>query len=174
MAENRIRPEEFEDRIIFMSMYNDTGWTTDGNSETCVSNSVEVKACASRLPKGRWSFLGPGTEEKWYGTHTFKPNGLWNQSGEMIMLHLRESRHPVFRATSALDRGSLKSKSGGELSIHHNGDLSTAELFFCTVFSVNRLSVHGATSDWCEELAQQISDHAFSSTGKLVANMTAQ
>ena len=44
--------------------------------------------------------------------------------------------------TSALDRGSLKSKKGGKLSIHHNGDFS----------------VYGAISDWCEELAQQISD----------------
>ena len=28
--------------------------------------------------------------------------------------------------------------------------------------------------DWCVELAQQISDHAFASTGKLVAEMNEQ
>ena len=31
MAENRIRSEEFKDRIIFTSMYNDIDWTQDGN-----------------------------------------------------------------------------------------------------------------------------------------------
>ena len=46
------------------------------------------------------------------------------------MIHRRESGHPIFRATCALDRGSLKSKGGGQLSIHYNGDSSTAELIF--------------------------------------------
>ena len=87
------------------------------------------------------------------------------------MLHLRESGHPVFRATSPLGRGFLKSKKGGKISIHYNGDSTTAELLFRTIISVNQLSVYGATSAWCEELAQQISDHSFSSAVKPVANM---
>ena len=156
MAENRIRPKVFKDRIIFMSMYNDIDWTTDGHLEKCVSNFIEVKTYANRFWKGHWSFLGPGTRETWYGTHTFKPNGLWNQCSEMIMLHLRERGHLVFRATSALDRGSLKSKKGGKLSIPYNGALSTAELSFRTVISVNDLSVHGAISDRCEETGSAI------------------
>ena len=28
MEENRIQPEKFEDRIVFMAMYNDIGWGT--------------------------------------------------------------------------------------------------------------------------------------------------
>ena len=75
IAKNRIRLEEFEDRIIFMSMHNDIDRTKDGNQQMCVSNSIEVKAHANRFPKGHWSILGSGTEEKWYGTHTFNPNG---------------------------------------------------------------------------------------------------
>ena len=93
------------------------------------------------------------------------------------MLNLGESGHTVIRATNALDRGSLKSvksKEGGKLSIQYNGDLSTAELLFRTTISVNPLSVHGATSDWCEELAQQISHHSFSSKWKPVATMNEQ
>ena len=77
----------------------------------------------------------------------------------------------MFRATSALDRGFLKIKKGGKLSVHYNGDLSTAELLFRTIISVNQFSVDGALADWCGELAQQISDHAFTSTEKPVANM---
>ena len=74
-----------------------------------------------------------------------------------------------FRATSALDRGSLKSE-GGE-KIHHNSDSTTAELLFRIIISVNQLSAYGAVADWCKELAQQISDHSFSSTGRQVAEM---
>ena len=101
MAENRIRPEEFEDRIIFVSMHNDIDRTKDGNSQMCVSNSVEINAYTNRFPNGYWSFLGPGIKEKWDGTHICKPEGRWNHSAEMIMLNLGESGHPVIRATSA-------------------------------------------------------------------------
>ena len=90
------------------------------------------------------------------------------------MLHLRESGHTIFRAISVLDRGSLKSQKGGKLAIHHNGALSTAELLFRTIVCVNQLRVYGAVSDWCEELAQQISGHSLSSTVKPVAKMNEQ
>ena len=45
MAENRIKPEEFQDRIVFMTMYNDIDWTKEEEHlKKCVSNSMEVKA----------------------------------------------------------------------------------------------------------------------------------
>ena len=69
MAENRFRPEEVKDRIILMSMYNDIFWTKDGKLKMYVSNSKEVEAYAKRFPKGHWSFLRPGTEEKWWNAH---------------------------------------------------------------------------------------------------------
>ena len=37
------------------------------------------------------------------------------------MLNFAESGHPVFRASSALKRGELKSKGKGVKSIHLNG-----------------------------------------------------
>ena len=112
MAENRIQLEQFKDRIIFMSVDNDIDWTKDGNEQMCILNSSEVKAYAKRFPEGHGPFLGPGTEEKWCGTDTCEPEGLWNRSAEMILLHFRESGHPLFRATGALDRGSLEGKGG--------------------------------------------------------------
>ena len=84
------------------------------------------------------------------------------------MINLGESGHPIFRGTSALARGPLKSKGGGQLSTHYNGDSATREVLFRIIISVNQLSVHGAFSDWSEELAQLISDHASSSTTRLV------
>ena len=46
-------PEKFEDRIIFMSMYNDIGWGKAENDDICVSNSSTFAAYAKRFPKER-------------------------------------------------------------------------------------------------------------------------
>ena len=35
MTGRNTRPEVFEDRIIFMSMFNDVDWTHDGNYKEC-------------------------------------------------------------------------------------------------------------------------------------------
>ena len=84
-----------------------------------------------------------------------------------MMINLRESGHPLFRGTRALFRGALKSKGGGQLSIHNNGDPATAEMSFRIIIAANLLSIYGAVADWCEELAQQISDHSSSGTGNV-------
>ena len=45
-------PEEFEDRIIFMSMFTDTDWTKKGNYNECFLNSVKIKNYAKRFQLG--------------------------------------------------------------------------------------------------------------------------
>ena len=62
-------------------------------------------AHANKSPQGCWSFLGLACGEKWYGTHVSKPNGGWNKTAIVMMLNFVESGHPVFRATSASERG---------------------------------------------------------------------
>ena len=69
MAELKCEPEQFQGRIIFMSIYNDIKWRTPGNEENCTANSVNVATYAMRFPHGCWSFLGLACEKKWYGTH---------------------------------------------------------------------------------------------------------
>ena len=44
-----------------------------------------------------------------------------------MMIKFGESGHPVFRATSPLSRGTLKSEGGGKLSIHFCADGDTIE-----------------------------------------------
>ena len=46
----------------------------------------------------------------------------WDKVAEKMMVTLAESGHPVFRATSPLSRGQIKSKGGGKLSIHYCAD----------------------------------------------------
>ena len=87
-----------------MSMYSDIIWRTPGNEENCTANSVNFATYAKRFPNGCLSYLGPGCEKKWYGTHVSEPNGEWNKIAEVMMLNFAERGHPVFRATSALER----------------------------------------------------------------------
>ena len=67
------------------------------------------------------------------------------------MIKFGESGHPVFRATSPFSRGMLKSKGGGQFSIHFCADQDTITTVFRTIISVNQLSIYGAVSDVCEE-----------------------
>ena len=80
------------------------------------------------------------------GTLLILTEGEWDRVAELMMIKFGESGHPVFRATSPLSRGQLKSKGGGKLSIHHCADLETIETIFRTIISIN-----GAISDLCEE-----------------------
>ena len=66
------------------------------------------------------------------------------------MMEFSESGH-VFRATSRLSRGTLKSKGGGKLSIHFCATGDTIETVFRTNTSVNQLSIYRAVSDLCDE-----------------------
>ena len=81
---------------------------------------------------GQWSFFGPGSEKKWYSTYN-GPQGEWDKVAELMMIKFAESGHPVFRATSPLSRGTLKSNGGGKLSIHFCADQGTTETVFRTI-----------------------------------------
>ena len=76
MAKGGTKLEEFEDRFIFMSMFNDIAWTKNGNSLDCISNSKEVRDYAKRCQLGHWSFLGLGEEEN--GTERTHTNLMHN------------------------------------------------------------------------------------------------
>ena len=79
------------------------------------------------------------------------PQGEWDRIAEQMMLTFAESGHPVFRATSRLSRGQLKSKGGVKLSIHYCADPGTIETVFRTIISVNQLGIYGTVAEMCEE-----------------------
>ena len=116
------QPEEFTGRIIFMSMFNDISWGSQDSEKEYELSAQLVSLYARRFSPGRWSFLGPGSEKKWYSTHDSKPQGEWDRVAESMMIRFKESGHPVSRATSPLSRGTLKRKGGGKLSIHFCAD----------------------------------------------------
>ena len=165
MTELQCEPDQFKGRIIFVSMYNDIVWWERGNTETCITNSVTVANYARRFLLGRWSFWGPGSQKKWYGTYSDKPDGYRGKTAERMMLNFPESGHPTFLATSALERGELRSKGKGKKSIHFNGSEETIILVLRTIICVNQLSICGAVANLCKELSKD-SEVA----GKLAAN----
>ena len=59
-------PETFTGRILFMSMFNDTSCGTKDNKKECLANARLVSLYARKIGKGQWSFIGPGSEKKWY------------------------------------------------------------------------------------------------------------
>ena len=66
MKSIQCKPEHFNGRIIFRSMFDDIMWGENDNTEECAQNVFEVSKYARRFPCGRWSFLGLGPEKTWY------------------------------------------------------------------------------------------------------------
>ena len=81
LQDRNIEPEHVEGRIIFMSTFNDIGWTKKGNEVKCISNSeksqsicgkvqiAQVEAKAYRWNGQRcvvWAYQNLGEEEVRY------------------------------------------------------------------------------------------------------------
>ena len=60
-----------------------------------------------------------------------------------MLLNFAGSGHPIFRGTSALERGELRSKENGKKSIHFIGSTQNIELLLHMFISVNQLSPVG-------------------------------
>ena len=79
------------------------------------------------------------------------PQRIWDHIAEKMLLEFAESTCPIFRATTSLSRGKLRSKGHGKLSIHYCADQATIETIFRIIVSANQLSLYGAVANMCEE-----------------------
>ena len=123
-------PEDFTGRILFMSMFNDISCGTTDNEKEFLANARLLSLYARRFGKGQRSFIGLGSEKKWYSTKEDSPQGIWDNLAEKMLLEFAESGCPIFRATTPLSRGQLKSKGHGKLSIHFAAVQETIETIF--------------------------------------------
>ena len=114
------------------------------NKIECESNAQLVSLFAKKI-RSRTMVIS----RSWFSENS--PQGGWDKMAERMMVTLAESGHPVFRATSPLSRGVLKSKGGGKLSIHYCADQETITIVVCTITFVNQLSLYGAVAEMCEE-----------------------
>ena len=114
-------PENFTGRILFMSTFNDI---------SCGTKDNERELFSKRFGARQWSFLGPGSEKKWYFMEENSPQGIWDHIAEKMLVEFAESGCPFFRATTPLSRGKLRSKGHGKLSIHFAATQETIETVF--------------------------------------------
>ena len=103
-------PETCTGRILFMSMFNDISCDKKGNEEECLANAKVVSILAKKFGIGQGSFIGPGSEKKWYSMEENSPQGICDHIAKKMLLEFAESGCPIFRATTPLSRGKLKSK----------------------------------------------------------------
>ena len=137
-----------------MSMFNDISCEGKDNRQQCLRDADYVKTFAKRFGIGQWSFIGPGSEKKWYPSEN-NPQGEWDRIAEDMLLEFAKSGHPIFRATTPLSRGKLKSKGKGKVSIHFSAEPETIDTIYRIILSVNQLSVYGAVAAICEEFVGQ-------------------
>ena len=146
-------PENFTGRIKIHVDRCSTTFSVD--QETIKKNACRMPISflffARRFGTGQWSFIGPGSEKKWYSISEDSPQGEWDNMAERMLLEFAESGHSIFPATSPLSRGRLKSKGHGKLWIHYSADLETIETIFRIIVSANQLSLYGAVAEMCEE-----------------------
>ena len=64
------------------------------NEKECLSNANLVSLCAKRFGKGQLSFIGPGSEKKWYNISEDSPQGEWDHMAERMLVELAESGWP--------------------------------------------------------------------------------
>ena len=95
-------------------MFNDIFCDRNDNKDECLRNANFVKTFAGRSGIGQWSFIGPGSEKKWYSSEN-SPQGARDHIAEDMLLEFAESGHPIFRATTPLSRGKLKSEGKGKV-----------------------------------------------------------
>ena len=95
--------------------------------------------------------LVPCSEKKWYSMKEDSIQGIWDNIAEKMLVEFAESGCRIFRATTPLSRGQLRSKGHGKLSIHFAADQETIETIFRIIVSANQLSLYGAVAEMCEE-----------------------
>ena len=84
--------------------------------------------------------------------HNCKPNGSWDPIAEKMLENFQRSGHSIFRCTSALERGHLKSKGGGRTTIQFTVSDDNVQLLLKFVISVNQLNLYQAEAHLIREL----------------------
>ena len=76
MTETQCEPEQFQGRMIFMSMYNDIVWGEKGNEELWIANFKIVEDSAKRFAHDIGRFLD--LDQKRNGTELVRTNRMEN------------------------------------------------------------------------------------------------
>ena len=122
---------------------------TRKHRKVCLELYYSCELCSQILA---WTLviLVTRTAEEMYETFFDKSNEDWDRTAEVMMPFYILKAVPIFRATSTLGGGELRSKGKGKKSFHYNVGEETIELILRTIVSViNQLSIYGAVAEIC-------------------------
>ena len=88
-------------------MFNDISCDRNDNKDECLKNANYVKTFAGRFGIGQWSFIGPGSEKKWYSSEN-SPQGAWDSIADKMLLEFAGSGHPNFPCNDSIVQGSAQ------------------------------------------------------------------
>ena len=111
-------------------MFNDISCDGKDNEEECLANAKSRLHTCKEVWYWTMIIFGPGFEKKWYSMKEDSPQGIWDNIAEKMLLEFAESGCPIFRATTPLSRGQLRSKGHGRLSIHFAATQETIGDYF--------------------------------------------
>ena len=90
IVEVRRDTREFHRRTIFMTNFNDISCGSRDDEQECSANAKLVSLYAKRFGKVfgkvQRSFIGLGSEKKWYSISEDSPRGIWDKIAEMMLL----------------------------------------------------------------------------------------
>ena len=104
-----------------------------------LKDADSVKTFARRFGIGQWSFIGPGSEKKWYPSEN-------SPQGERMGPYCGRYAAEICRKWC---------KGRGKLSIHFTADQETVDTIYRIILSVNQLSIYGAVAAICDEYEGQ-------------------
>ena len=137
-------PETFTGRILFMSMFNDISCDRKDDKDECLKNAESVKALARRFGIGQWSFIGPGSEKKWYSSEN-SPQGAWDNIAEKCCWNLQ--RVDILFSVQRLHCPGVLSKARGEENcLYTSPQIKTQLIRFIALFFLSISSV--STEQW--------------------------
>ena len=67
-----------------------------------MANARVVKVLAKKFGIGQWSFIGPGSEKKWYSMEESSPQGIWDHIADKMLLEIAEKRMPYFPCNDSI------------------------------------------------------------------------
>ena len=137
-------PETFTRRILFMSLFNDISCDRKGNKDECLANAGVVKVLRRKFGVGQWSFIGPGSEKKWYSAES-SPQGAWDNIAEEMLLEFAGSGHLTFPCNDSIVQGSVSSRAKDMENCRYTSLQMNSEL--TQFFALSFLSISSVSAE---------------------------
>ena len=125
-------------------------WNTRQWRRMCGKCSTRIFVC-KRFGKGQWSFVGPGSEKKWYSISEDSPQREWENIVERMLVGFAENRCPIFRALYRCPEVTSKVKVMANCRCIVAPIWKRLRLIFRTITSVHHLNFAGTIAKICEE-----------------------